>query len=103
MRELGQAPPSGHPNTSNRTQPKKFYITLHKNKMQVSSATTAIDAEWKVDPKKCIVCGDCVVICPVGALKMENKVAAMVDPASCCRESCRICEYHCCKGAIRAY
>ncbi len=67
------------------------------------SATSVAQAEWKVDPKKCNGCGDCVVICPVGALKVEKKVAVMADPASCCRQSCRICEYHCQKDAIRAY
>lgn len=59
--------------------------------------------DWQVDPTKCNGCGDCVVICPVGALRVRKKVAVMVDKASCCGESCRICEYHCWQGAIRAY
>ena len=70
---------------------------------RVSSTTSAREAEWRVDPEKCISCGDCMLICPVGALKVKSKVAVMVDPASCCRESCRICEYFCPTGAITAY
>lgn len=58
-------------------------------------ATSVAEDKWEVDSTNCIGCGDCVVICPVGALRLENGVAIMVDPASCCRESCRICEYHC--------
>jgi len=61
------------------------------------------EAEWRIDPKRCNGCGDCVVICPVGALKVIKKVATMVDQASCCRESCRICERHCSRDAILAY
>ena len=59
--------------------------------------------DWEIDPTKCNGCGDCVVICPVGALKIVKKVATMRDKASCCQESCRICEYHCAQNAIRAY
>ena len=59
--------------------------------------------DWQVEPTKCDGCGDCVVICPVGALKIRRKVAVMVEPESCCRGSCRICEYHCSNDAIRAY
>ena len=56
---------------------------------------------WEIDPAKCTGCGDCVVICPVRALKMVKKVAAMHDKASCCLASCRICELHCGQGAIK--
>ena len=68
-----------------------------------TKSTSTAKSQWKVDPKKCAGCGDCVVICPVGALKVKRKVAIMVDVAACCRDSCRICEYHCHRGAITAY
>jgi len=67
------------------------------------NTTSAVEIKWRVHPAKCTGCGDCVAICPVGALKVKDKIAIMVDPNSCCRESCRICEYHCYKEAIRAY
>ena len=64
---------------------------------------TSLKIEWEVDPAKCNGCGDCMIICPVKALKVVKKVAIMADPASCCRESCRICEYNCPEEAIIAY
>jgi formate hydrogenlyase subunit 6/NADH:ubiquinone oxidoreductase subunit I len=56
---------------------------------------------WSIDPAKCNGCGDCVIICPVKALKMVQRVAAMDDEASCCLASCRICELQCGQGAIK--
>lgn len=62
-----------------------------------------LEIKWEVDPGKCTGCGDCIIICPVKALKVKKKTAIMDDPASCCKESCRICEFHCPEGAITAY
>ena len=59
--------------------------------------------DWNVDEVKCTGCGDCVVICPVGALKLRKGKVAMIEKDSCCGESCCICEYHCWKDAITAY
>jgi len=67
------------------------------------ASTSTPKTGWLVDPTRCNGCGDCVIICPVGALKVRDKVAIMVDEASCCRESCRICEYHCWRHAVKAY
>lgn len=61
------------------------------------------EARWMVNPTKCTGCGDCTIMCPVGALKIKQKVATLVDAASCCRETCRICEYICPENAIKAY
>jgi NAD-dependent dihydropyrimidine dehydrogenase PreA subunit len=61
------------------------------------------EIRWEVDSAKCKGCGDCVIVCPVRALRISRKVAKLTDPESCCRDSCRICEYHCPEGAIRAY
>jgi MinD superfamily P-loop ATPase len=59
--------------------------------------------KWEVEAVKCTGCGDCVILCPVKALKIVKKVAALADAKSCCGASCRICEYHCSQEAIRAY
>ena len=67
------------------------------------SEISVLETNWRIDLTKCNGCGDCVVICPVGALRVKSKVATMVSEVNCCRESCRICEYHCPKDAIRAY
>ena len=62
-----------------------------------------LETRWVIDPIKCTGCGDCVFICPVRTIKLVKKIAVLADPAGCCRESCRICEYHCPEGAIRAF
>ena len=62
-----------------------------------------LETRWEIDPAKCTGCGDCVFICPVRTIKLVKKIAVLADPAGCCRESCRICEYHCPEGAIRAF
>ena len=62
-----------------------------------------LEIKWEINAEKCTGCGDCVLICPVKAIKLVKRVASMADPMSCCRESCRICEYHCPEGAITAF
>lgn len=62
-----------------------------------------LETGWELDPAKCTGCGDCVFICPVRTIKLVKKIAVLADPEGCCRESCRICEYHCPEGAIRAF
>ena len=64
---------------------------------------STLEAVWELDPAKCTGCEDCVFICPVSAIMLAGKIAVLADPAGCCRESCRICEYHCPEGAIRAF
>ena len=61
------------------------------------------DTDWEVNEEQCVSCGDCVVICPVGDLAMKSGLPFMADRMSCCEQSCRICEYHCQTGAIKAY
>ena len=70
--------------------------------MSSISVSDAPEAVWVVDESKCKACGNCVAICPVGALTI-GKISTMVDEASCCRESCRICERQCPENAIKAY
>ena len=65
--------------------------------------TSTLSSDWEVEEERCVRCGDCIVICPVGALKMRRGIPFMADKVSCCGRSCRICEYHCQTGAIKAY
>jgi len=50
-----------------------------------------------VEESKCIGCGSCAQMCPVGAIAMENGKAVV---AGVCIE-CGACEKVCPRGAIR--
>lgn len=50
-----------------------------------------------VDEKKCIACGACVSICPVGAIKIV-KGKAKLDPKKCIK--CGSCVQFCPTNAI---
>jgi Uncharacterized Fe-S center protein len=49
-----------------------------------------------VDKEKCLGCGQCVDVCPVGAIKLEDGKAVISDE---CLE-CGACESTCPVGAI---
>ena len=50
-----------------------------------------------VDESKCIGCGACASICPVGAIKLTNG-KAKINPEKCIK--CGSCEMFCPVGAI---
>ncbi len=50
-----------------------------------------------VDEKKCITCGACVSICPVGAIKIVNGKAT-INQKKCIK--CQSCAQFCPVGAI---
>lgn len=51
-----------------------------------------------VDKKKCIACGACISICPVGAIKFVDGKAE-INPKKCIK--CHSCEQFCPVGAIK--
>lgn len=50
-----------------------------------------------VDRTKCISCGGCIAICPVGAIKFVDG-KAHIDPKKCVK--CGSCQNFCPMGAI---
>ena len=50
----------------------------------------------KIDEKKCMKCGGCVGVCPVGAMRLEN--VPVCDREKC--TDCHICVFFCPVGAI---
>lgn len=53
----------------------------------------------KIDGDKCTGCGDCVEVCHVNALGLQNMRAAFALPQLC--DYCSDCEAVCPAGAIR--
>ena len=52
-----------------------------------------------VDKKKCISCGTCVAICPVGAISFDKDGKAVIDKTKCIHRGA--CEASCPVGAIK--
>ncbi len=52
----------------------------------------------RLDPDRCIGCGDCISHCPTGALGRRVGKAALLSPAICIY--CAVCEDLCPVGAI---
>jgi ferredoxin len=50
----------------------------------------------RVDADKCVACGTCEEVCPVGAISVED--IARVDPAICL--GCGLCVDECTQGAL---
>jgi Fe-S-cluster-containing hydrogenase component 2 len=44
-----------------------------------------------IEEKNCIGCGHCVMACPLGVLKLVNKVSTVVKPEACDSEGRCIC------------
>ena len=53
----------------------------------------------EIDVETCIGCGDCVVVCPTGALAMSESKAEMARPELCIYDG--ECEPVCVVGAIQ--
>ena len=51
-----------------------------------------------IDKKKCISCGTCVAICPVGAIDFDKDGKAIIDRSKCIR--CGACQASCPVEAI---
>lgn len=52
-----------------------------------------------VDKNKCIACGTCVQMCPVGAISFDENGLATIDPNKCIK--CGTCEVACPVQAIK--
>ncbi len=51
------------------------------------------------DPKKCVVCGLCVIVCPHRVFQMEGKRATLTDVNDCME--CGACQKNCPVDAIQ--
>ena len=67
-------------------------ILLNKSKLAVEAITAVVDKDL------CKMCGQCVTICPFGAIHWEKKQVAHVTSAACA--GCGTCAAECKFGAI---
>ncbi|RLE51225.1 MAG: ferredoxin [Candidatus Methanomethylicota archaeon] len=51
-----------------------------------------------VDPEKCVGCGTCVQVCPVGVYELQEGKAVPVNADQCI--GCKACEVQCPSQAI---
>ena len=61
--------------------------------MRVSAVNTL-----RYEPKQCINCGMCSVVCPHGVFAPDGSTARLVRPAACME--CGACQLNCPTGAI---
>jgi NAD-dependent dihydropyrimidine dehydrogenase PreA subunit len=59
-----------------------------------------VKAKIIVDAERCVGCGDCVYICPVGVYRLKGKKSVPADSGSCCGATCKLCVQYCWKDAI---
>ena len=52
-----------------------------------------------IDKTKCIGCGSCIDICPVGAISFDDDSKAKIDQTKCIK--CGACEATCPAQAIK--
>ncbi|MCD6323496.1 MAG: DNA-directed RNA polymerase subunit D [Desulfurococcales archaeon] len=75
------------------------YARLGRGKEHIKWAPATVSVATyvpvvKVDRDKCTDCGDCVNVCPTGALKMVNgKLQVYEDRCTLCRQCTRTCAY----------
>ena len=52
----------------------------------------------KVDRERCIGCGTCVAVCPMGVFELEGNKSTVAHPAACI--DCKACSLNCPENAI---
>ena len=76
---------------------KKIIIAVVLLALLLLLAASRKPTIWKAD---CVGCGDCVNICPMGAITLQNG-KAVIDQNKCI--DCKLCVTGCKYNAIRQY
>jgi ferredoxin len=65
-------------------------------------ATVSIPKLVEIDSEKCMSCGACVTLCPVGAITMDEDATVVIDKEKCIGSTCGACVDACPARAIKS-
>ena len=75
-------------------------LVIDFNKVKETNGKRSPSVTITIDADKCVKCGDCLSICPVGVYKAEKGDIVPAGLEFCCGESCFQCVTFCPEGAI---
>ncbi|MBN1831273.1 MAG: 4Fe-4S binding protein [Deltaproteobacteria bacterium] len=75
---------------------KTELLSLERRTNTLAHDSSISGFKVSVDPDRCVGCGICQSVCPVGAISVEN--VALVDSGRC--TGCRLCLDQCPRGAL---
>jgi ferredoxin len=65
-------------------------------------ATVSIPKLVEIDSEKCMSCGACVTLCPVGAITMDEDATVVINKEKCIGSTCGACVDACPARAIKS-
>jgi ferredoxin len=65
-------------------------------------ATVSIPKLVEIDSEKCMSCGACVTLCPVGAITMDEDATVVINKEKCIGSTCSACVDACPARAIKS-
>lgn len=80
---------------------KDLIVDLDKVKKDYKPSNKPSTVRLVIDKDKCVTCGDCTKICPVGVWEIRGGKAYPADNQSCCGLTCQECMVWCYKNAIK--
>lgn len=75
-------------------------LVVDFNKIREGIPKKAPSVKISIDPDKCMKCGDCVSICPVGVYETKKGEIQASGAEFCCGDTCNQCVTYCHTGAI---
>jgi ferredoxin len=75
-------------------------LVVNFNKIKKDIPKKAPSVKITIDPDKCVKCGDCVDICPVGVYETDKGEIKATGVEFCCGDTCDQCVTYCQTGAI---
>jgi succinate dehydrogenase/fumarate reductase-like Fe-S protein len=77
---------------------KDLVVDFNKIRKEIPKKEPSV--QISIDPDKCMKCGDCVAICPVGVYETKKGEIRASGAEFCCGDTCNQCVTYCHTGAI---